>query len=419
MRALRDKLTPKKKTELNQSVSNPVKTELQPQNAAIEKLLELRSYLDTQQDLAQRKFDANDFQGAHEIIQRCFAEYVSEDYADLLSNNNQQLKNNDTAALRQIRGNIDSLMEKLGPVNHTCLSHIHSASIQTDALEENSGQIDAPHEAMQTVASTEEPSTPQTKNSVAFFDQSPHRPTTPRPHVKRASKQIHLSIEEQYTAALENTRRTNINSPVLKLIQKELIASIERLKAANVTNKELILELIKALNSTHLRLNGSIDPDTFKNIALTMPGKPSSNKIIIGSVLMAFGLAIGILGFIFAPALIGILGAIIGTIVSQTVITASTISLLSITSTAFIIGAGVSFADSRQTGLSLAMTKLHNSLLTENVTIIPMNSGLDTLAGDSDVAKGIQPEPQYDSEDEVSEADEAVLEAPSSSLTLG
>ncbi len=140
---------------------------------------------------------------------------------------------------------------------------------------------------------------------------------------------------------------------------------IEHVKKLKQEKKTPIADLTDALSCTYLRLTNQLDPTPYHDIALKMQGKTSIGLKLLGGLMLTLGITAAILGIVFFPALVGVSAAVTLSGVGATATAATGVAT---TSVLFGLGGAALFANSRQKGLSAAMSKLNHTLEEETFT---------------------------------------------------
>ncbi len=173
---------------------------------------------------------------------------------------------------------------------------------------------------------------------------------------------LHIVIEEPsperaYDKALVKLKDyLNENTSYVNSFIEDIIAQVELLKNNDKTPVE---DLTEALSATYERLMGQIDSDEYEESASKMEGKPSVGMKILGGFMLALGVALIVLGIIYAPLVMSAVAFAGLTGTAATVAAVTTVSVPTIAAGA--AGYGF-FACGSQHGLSRVMHNANEQL---------------------------------------------------------
>lgn len=356
-------------------------------DTAIQTLTELKTYLQEQLDIAKTSMNLRDFKGAFDSLQRALAHYYEQDSQAtfIFKHEQKQLIEIDCKPLIQIRNEIDALMQTLNQDNQSCTRRLLKAANRSDELKEKSHSrfelIKAKRkDRLASLQDLDAPLQTEVSRRKTFIEKSNlrHVEATQRiESIQRAKENSPLVIddaeitqqemntrkdilEEQYKLALKKCQSLRKKYPEMKPMLNEFFRAVKILKTEEIDQK-YTHDLILALDSTRLRMEGKMDSEEFMKIAQTMHGRPSTSLKILGGMLAILGIAIAVLSIIFAPAIFGFLaatmaftfaagtaGALVG---GATAVTAS-----------LTLGGATLFALNCQRGLSLSMSDMDEYL---------------------------------------------------------
>ncbi len=170
-------------------------------------------------------------------------------------------------------------------------------------------------------------------------------------------------LELEYQAALDQLKALKAQRHDARLDESfdALVAEIEHLKQEG---KVATPELTTALNNTHSRLTGGLTHDLYSEYANTVQGKSSLALKILGGLMLALSITAVVLGVVFFPAVVGLVGTAAAAVsLSLTGTAAAAIAGETVVTTSALFAAGGLgfFALSRQNGLSKAMSDVNQA----------------------------------------------------------